>query len=221
MLYPSVVVDDFFSQPELVLDFASKCKFYQNADGRWPGKRTEVLHKNNFSFFDYINQKILSIIYPNNKDLHYSAETYFQKISGKRYPNCGWIHKDDSELTGIVYLSKHKFCGTSLCKRITFDSQKSNNNLVELKKKYYLKNSYDAKESEYLKINNQNYRRTLTVDSEYNRLFLFDSSNFHMAESFTDKNLNEDRLTLITFISNLGKVNGGLKFGLSESKRLD
>ena len=42
-----------------------------------------------------------------------------------------------------------------------------------------------------------------------------------MAESFTDKNLNEDRLTLITFINNLGKVNGNLKFGLSESRRLD
>ena len=145
----------------------------------------------------------------------------FKKISGKRYPNCGWIHKDDSELTGIVYLSKHKFCGTSLCKRIDFNTHQSSKNLVEYKKKFYSKNYYDEKESHYLKLNNQNYKRTLTVDSEYNRLFLFESANFHMAESFTDKDNNEDRLTLITFISNLGKVNGGLKFGLSESKRLD
>ena len=221
MLYPSIVVDNFFSQPELIVDFASKLKFYQNKDGRWPGKRTEVLHSNNFSFFDYVNQKILSVIYPNNKDLYYSAETYFQKISGKRYPNCGWVHKDDSELTAIIYLSKHKFCGTSLCKRITFDSKESSKDLVERKKKFYSQNYYDEKEAGYLKLNNQNYRRTLTVDSEYNRLFLFESANYHMAESFTDKNLNEDRLTLITFINNLGKVNGNLKFGLSESRRLD
>ena len=42
-----------------------------------------------------------------------------------------------------------------------------------------------------------------------------------MAESFTDKNFDEDRLTLITFIGSIGKVNGGLKFSLSESRRLD
>jgi len=230
MLYPSLIVDNFFLQPNLILDFASKQKFYQNIDGRWPGKRTEALHINNFSFFDYINKKIIAALYPNDKDLYYAAETYFQKISGKRYPNYGWIHKDESELTGIIYLSKHKLCGTSLCERISFDSQCSdkldiedfgNKDLVSYKKNFYTKDQYDPKELEYLKINNKNYRRTLTIDSKFNRLFLFDSSNLHMAESFTDKNLDDDRLTIITFINNIGKNNKTLKLGVTESRRLD
>ena len=43
-----------------------------------------------------------------------------------------------------------------------------------------------------------------------------------MAESFVDENDKSDRLTLISFISNLKSLdNKILKYGLPESKRLD
>ena len=226
MLYPSIVVDDFFSQPELIVDFASKLKFSQNKDGRWPGSRTESLHINHQTFFDYVNTKILSIVYPN--DINYfnnfklEANTYFQKIPGERYPNTGWVHKDPDYITAIIYLSKHKGCGTSLCKKISYNEGiLTEEELVNEKIKFYKKENYDSNEKKYLQSNNQNFKKTLTVDSEYNRLFLFDSHNWHCAESFNDENVKEDRLTLISFISYVYFNNKKVRYPIVESRRLD
>jgi hypothetical protein len=217
MLYPSIVLDNFFTDPDLVVDFASKLNYYKDIEGRWPGERSEMLHVNYHSFFDYVNKKMLKAIYP-NEEIEYAASTTFQKISGKRYPNEGWIHKDPDELTGIVYLSKHKFCGTSLCTKISFEEYKFNQ---DDKHKFYKKDNYDHEELKSLQKNNQYFKKTLTVDSEYNRLFLFDSSNYHMANSFVDENVNTDRMTLISFIKNIKGKSNNLKYGVAESRRLD
>jgi|TARA_Y100000114_G_scaffold78335_1_gene72065 hypothetical protein len=218
MLFPSVVLDNFFTDPDLVKDFASKLKYYKASDGRWPGKRTEALHLNHFSFFEYINTKILKVIYP-NETINFTASTSFQKIEGNRYPNGGWVHKDKDEITAIIYLSKHKFCGTSLCKRVSLDEHQY---VTEEKIKFYKKDKYDPAEVDSINKNNQYYKKILTVNSEYNRLFLFDSHHYHVAESFVDENDKSDRLTLISFISNLKSLdNKILKYGLPESKRCD
>ena len=88
--------------------------------------------------------------------------------------------------------------------------------------KFYKKDKYDPAEVDSINKNNQYYKKILTVNSEYNRLFLFDSHHYHMAESFVDENDKSDRLTLISFISNLKSLdNKILKYGLPESKRLD
>ncbi len=116
MLYPSIVVDNFFSQPELIVDFASKLKFYQNKDGRWPGKRTESLHLIAPQIHRHVGRKVLATLFPNNytKITYNLGDLYFQKISSE-FCNTGWIHVDDpAELTIIIYLSKHKKCGTSI-----------------------------------------------------------------------------------------------------------
>tara|TARA_Y100001951_G_scaffold85550_1_gene75545 strand:+ start:130 stop:732 length:603 start_codon:yes stop_codon:yes gene_type:complete len=200
MLHPSIIVDDFFLDPDAVVDLASKIKYSNETmkgNRHKPGQRSEMLHENYPIFFNYVNTKILKTIYP-NEDLEYTASTTFQKVSGKLYPDEGWIHKDPDELTAIIYLSKHKSCGTSLCKRISFEE----------------------KEVESLNTNKY-FEKTLSVDSKYNRLFLFDSSHWHMSNSFVDKNVKTDRLTLISFLSSIRSKDKNLKHGLIESRKLD
>ena len=226
MLYPSIVVDDFFKDPDSIVNFASKLTYYKDEEGRWPGSRTKGLHENHQSFFDYVNAKILSIVYANDmnycNDVKLQASTSFQKIPGERYPNTGWIHKDPEDITAIIYLSKHKGCGTSLCKKISFDEGiLGQGELTDEKIKFYKKENYDSNEKKYLQSNNQNFKKTLTVDSEYNRLFLFDSHNWHCAESFNDENVKEDRLTLISFISYVYFDNKKVRYPIVESRRLD
>ena len=47
---------------------------------------------------------------------------------------------------------------------------------------------------------------------------MFDGSNFHSADSFTDKNDNEDRLTLITFFKHVQIPD--MKYPITTMKRL-
>jgi len=219
MVYPTIIVDNFFRHPDIVLDLASKTSYKKDLEGHFPGERSDHLHINNFNFFNYVNSKILSTIYPTCfKEINYTAKTFFQKISGKRYPHEGWIHKDSDEITAIVYLSKHKNCGTSLWKRKDFGGNK----LVGHKKEDFNKKDLFDKESLfYLKQSNDMFEKTLTIDSYLNRLVLFDSNNWHSAENLLDKNNEEDRLTLISFIDNINKENSALKYSINESLKLD
>ena len=90
---------------------------------------------------------------------------------------------------------------------------------TEFKHDYY-KNTEKIKteEEKYLKENNDQFEKTLTLNSRYNRLILFDSSNLHAAEKYSEENINEDRLTLVTFFT---EINGNEnKYPISEMRRL-
>ena len=140
----------------------------------------------------------------------------FQRTDGNLYNNYGWVHTDPDEFTSIIFLSNHKKCGTSLFKKAKITSQVINS---EFKYNYY-KNTEKIKteEEKYLKENNDQFEKTLTLNSRFNRLILFDSSNFHAAEKYGEENINEDRLTLVTFFT--GVIGNENKYPISEMRRL-
>ena len=116
MIWPTVCVDNFFSNPDAIVAYANKQKF--ESDNRSPGKRSPLLHETDFKFFRWSCLKILKIFYPHHFDnLNWKAKATFQKVP----PNLdldGWIHTDsDWELTAIIYLSKNSEAGTSIYKR--------------------------------------------------------------------------------------------------------
>lgn len=217
MLWPTICVDDFFNDPLSVVNFANSLDFKKDPEGKWPGERTELLHNTNNDFFNYTTTKIMSVLFPMNfQNLNWKAIQTFQRINGNIYTNNGWVHSDPDELTAIIYLSNHKKCGTSLFKKIKVTSTFKN---TKFKNNYY-KNTEKIKteEEKYLKENNDEFEKTLTLNSRFNRLVLFDSRNLHAAEKFGEENLNEDRLTLITFFrSIIGNEN---KYPISEMRRL-
>jgi hypothetical protein len=217
MLWPTICVDDFFNDPLSVKKFADTLEFKKNPEGKWPGERTELLHNINNDFFNYTTAKIMSVLFPMNyKILNWKATQMFQRIDGNIYNNYGWVHTDPDEFTSIIFLSNHKKCGTSLFKKTKITSQVINS---EFKHDYY-KNTEKIKteEARHLKENNDQFEKTLTLNSRFNRLILFDSSNLHAAEKYGEENLNEDRLTLVTFFT--GVIGNENKYPISEMKRL-
>lgn len=220
MLYPTVIVDDFFKYPNKIKELSQDLIYEKDNEGRWPGVRSKPLHEVNYDFFNFLHIKIFSILYPNNHErINYSAQTYFQKVSGTRHPHPGWIHSDHpDEFTAIVYLSDHKNCGTSLWKKKSFYITESTS---RQKMKYYKNNVFNKEHSDAINKHNSNYNKILTVDSIFNRLLIFDSSQNHSAEGFVDKDIKEDRLTLITFVKKVNLTDCQIKYPIVESNRLE
>ena len=44
MTYPITIVDDFFDDPDEIVELAEALNWYQPDTGNWPGKRTKQLH---------------------------------------------------------------------------------------------------------------------------------------------------------------------------------
>jgi len=214
MLFPTTVVDNYFNDPDRIVEYSKKLEWGFDPEGKWPGQRSSTLGEVDYDFFSFHCNKLLSVIYPENtNDITYVAESYFQKISSE-YNNGGWIHCDEpKELTAIVYLSHHKNCGTNIYEhKHHFPIQKH----LEEKKKVYKSKDF-SNEKKFLLENNENYEESISVKSKYNRLILFDSYLWHGANHYVDKENLEDRLTLVTFFHSINKQ--GIKYPVSQMRR--
>jgi hypothetical protein len=198
MIYPTIILDNFFQEPEKIVEFSSKLKYTQDEFGTYPGVRSELLHLNHRFFFEKVGKKILKVLYPSIKQITFNCALSFQKIS-KEYKNKGWIHSDEKDdFTAIIYLSKHKNCGTSI-----FDSKE----ICPIFNNFDKKDMYINKKFEdnlkHLDINNNQFEETINIKSKFNRLIIFDGANYHAAQKFIEEGVNEDRLTLIGFFSEI------------------
>jgi|TARA_R100001163_G_C5052790_1_gene189395 hypothetical protein len=219
MLYPTYVIDNFFPNPDEVVKFSKSLDFKRDTNlGKWPGERTRLMHEINPRFFQYTTKKILSLIFSNNfPNVNWDAQQYFQKVPCDKDVKQGWVHNDsDYQLTAIVYLSKHKGCGTSIYQKNDFFTTSKN---YRIKEEYYSQNKkFDKRYYQALEENNSCFTKTIEVESVYNRLVLFDGAQWHGVNGFYDKNISEDRLTLITFFHDISGYN--LKFPVPELNRM-
>lgn len=208
-------IDNFFDDPYKILEFSKKLDFKKDEKNEWPGTRTKTTHDINKDFFIWSTRKIIALLYPMNfSSLEWSATQYFQKIDGKIYKEKGWVHADtDVELTAILYLSKHKNCGTNIFSPKYFNCLPIHHS--QMKKSY---ENTNVKSNKYLIENNERYEKTISFNSKFNRLIFFDGSQYHAAEKFNEENLNEERLTLITFFYNITGPN--IKYPVPQMKRL-
>jgi len=222
MIWPVICIDNFFQDPIKVKEFAYSLKYGKGEEGRWPGTRTNPLHEVDFRFFKWSTKKMISAIYPMNfSESTWVAEQSFQRIPGSLYKNKGWVHRDNGvEFTAIVYLSNHRNCGTSIYRPKILGADTINENE---KRNFYknienLNDKQKKEEKDLLKQNNDQFEKILEIDSVFNRLVMFDANNYHAAENFSNEGLNEDRLTLITFFSNV--VIPNIKYPLTEMRRI-
>jgi len=214
MLFPTIIIDNFFENPEIVLKHAETFDYNFSESGQYPGTRSKNVDA---TFFEFTTKKMMAALYPMNyKSMTWSGIQYFQKIEGKNYPHEGWIHKDEFQVTAIVYLSKGLGCGTAICtpknhdREIMFVDKKEN--------QYKEKGNTPEKQEElknYLDKNNRRFEKTIKVDSVFNRLVMFDSSNYHSVIKFGDK----ERITLITFLSTI-ESKKPIRYSLSEMRRI-
>ena len=212
MPFPTVVADNFFTDPYKIINYSKKLQYDIAPEGNYPGKRSAPLHTINPNLFLHVCTKILSILYPMNYlNIHFTARGAFQKIDMNLYDEA-WVHNDANIniFTAIVYLSNHKNCGTSLYHpkdnfyECTVQSHINPNDHyldpTNLEKR--------KKAKELCKINNEQYEETIRINSKFNRLILFDANHYHAAHSYIkSNNKKEERLTLIVFFNDIKNIN--------------
>ena len=213
MLFPSMCIDGFFKNPDNIVKYANTLTYHSAESGKWPGVRSEALHKINPDLHQTVGRKLLALIWPNNVEeiVYTKGELYFHKISND-FVNEGWIHSDNADLTFIVYLSHHKNCGTSIYElnRETIDYA------VGEKRIEIFKNKNFKKEKILVQKNNERYNETISFKSRYNRAICFDAYHHHGAPSYKEESVQEDRLTLVGFYRNFTHT----KFGAAEATRI-
>jgi hypothetical protein len=208
MMYPTVtVIDNFFKDPDSIVEIANNLEFYPNSDGAWPGRRTKLLHEVEPEFFEFFGQKLHSIFHENIPS-YWAISCSFQKVmpfheDPYNPKNCGWIHNDDSNFGGVIYLTRNPEpdTGTSIYQeKKGFSLQTSE--MMNAKRDLYL-NKGDITEDEYIKQYtkvNEQYEETICISNVYNRLILFDKGSHHGVRTFGTK----ERLTLAFFSHHIG-----------------
>lgn len=211
MNFPSIQTNNFFDRPFDLLEMVDRFKFNNSPTGDFPGQRTVSIHLFDKDLFQYINSKVIRLLYPNASSyetVEWQANTFFQKIKyedvethikNELNPGVGWVHTDDpSTVTAMIYLSPNDLkSGTSIYSKIKeghFEEEQS------IKRLAYSKKEFDKElYKKLLNINIDKHNEVVNVKSLFNSLFVFDSSllhsaNFNMLEG-------QERLTLISFIN--------------------
>ena len=200
MHWPTLIVDNFFTDPQAIVKLSKTLKYKRAIDNKWPGTRSPSLHEVDKEFFLWSTRKIMSILYPMDRDvIKWEALQYFQRVPYKIYGEEGWVHNDSGqEFTSIIYLSDHFQSGTCLYEGTHFNTAVE----YEEEKRRFFRDLTDRKRmKKYRDKSNSKFHKKVELFSNFNRLVLFDSHNWHASRnSGGDKN---DRLTLITFFSNI------------------
>ena len=199
-MYPNLVIDNFFDDPDSIVNFSKKLNYLPSDDGTWPGLRTENLHLINWRLFDSVCRKITHLFYSNCESWTYQLS--FQKVmpfSENQYDkkNCGWVHRDECNFGGVIFLTKEPDNDTG----VTIYKPKNggysiNREEEQIKNMHFFGNMVD--ENNYDKLYNEyhdQFEETIKVKNVYNRLVLFNSSSLHAVQTYGTK----ERLTMPFF----------------------
>jgi len=214
MHWPTLIVDNFFTDPHAIVKLAKTFKYTQDILNEWPGTRTSPVPEVDKEFFRWSTKKIMALLYPMNLDgMSWDALQYFQRVPYKIYGKEGWVHNDDKfEFTSIIYLSDYSDSGTCLYEGKHFNTVAK---YEEEKKKFY-RDLKDLKRMEkYREEANSTFTKKVELCSNFNRLVLFDGANWHSSKG--DGAYKDDRLTLITFFKNITAKD--IRYPITEMRR--
>ena len=221
MQWPTLIVDDFFTDPQSVVKLSKTFDYVPSETLQYPGVRTQPIHTVDNDFFLWSTQKMMALLYPAQivmpieDGMRWTAFQYFQRVPNSTYGKEGWIHNDaaHSEFTTIIYLSDHPQSGTCLYKGKHF-----NTTAEYLKeKKRFFKGLKDLKRMEkYRDKCNSKFHKKVELFSNFNRLVLFDGAHWHASKNADES--KSDRLTLITFFNNITCKN--IRYPITQMRRI-
>ena len=220
MIWPTLCIDNFFSNLNEIIKFSKTLSYTPANNGEWPGERSKRIHSIDPDFFNYSTSKMVASLYPNDwRNMSWSALSSFQRIKGS-WQEEGWVHQDINEVSCIIYLDGDENWGTSLFKQITHKSIDTKKQ--EIKRDGNL-NSDKIKTKDYKdarKKSNQGFKKTISFDFIPNRCIMFDSSQYHAVNNYNNSKQGE-RLTLVTFFDSIKRNDGQqLKYHTIEAKRI-
>jgi hypothetical protein len=212
--FPSVCVDNFFENPDLIRDYALSLPYNPTPKGMWPGFRTIEMSKFNPRLQEFLFGKILSCYYDLKVDTvsWKDSEITFTKIPhlGRNKDsvlNQGWIHTDEyMDFAGLIYLTPNAYLesGTSLYNLKEEYSQIQDDAARQPAKEFfYLGNKIDENiyKRELDKTMERFYEKTRFFNI-YNRMICYDAHEYHRPNNMYAAE-NEDRLTLVFFLKGI------------------
>jgi hypothetical protein len=225
-IIPTIIFDDFLPNPSSIREWALSLEYEPEEESRWPGVRSKPLQELNKVFYDYVTNKVLSLLYE-TKPYGFDCGVEFQllhQFSGK-----GWIHQDSNLFTFILFLTPDDEvdCGTSIYeldpnKPFSPDTVFVSNNerLTQIRQKHHKGNELTKEEEEYrYNSYDKNFKQILNIKDKFNRIIIFPASNFHAANYFinnTNGNAGERGVELQgNFISYSG---GSISYLENETK---
>ena len=186
----SLTIDDFYSNPMEVREFALKQEF--KVRGNYPGQRTEPF------LTDNTRQKIKEILYPFAGEITWWGGEYTGSFQYTTAADRSWIHADsttdwaavcyltpDAPLSSGTGLFRHKETGWS-----NFDYKREND--VE-----YMKGAPSGHDM-------QDYTKWEIVDrvgNVFNRLIMYRADNYHMSLDYFGNNKENGRLFQVFFFN--------------------
>lgn len=184
MAYTSIIIDDFYSNPDEVRSFALKQNF--DTIGNFPGARTEPILNDNTK--DYINKHIApvhgDIDWVNNKQYNGSFQYTTKRDSS-------WIHADEfNEWAGVLYLTPNAPLkgGTGIFKHIETGLYKiprlSNGDIDRKLADLIYADANDLSKWEVVDV----------IGNVYNRLVIYQGDLFHTSLDYFGTNINNGRL---------------------------
>ena len=185
----SLVIDDFYSNPLEVRNFALKQEF--KVRGNYPGQRTT-------SFLnDTIKKALRDILYPFAGEITYYGDDYTGAFQYTLASDRSWIHADSTtDWAGVLYLTPDApiSAGTGIFKHkntgmMTFDYKNTSEE--------YLKNSPPGEDY-------QDYTKWDIVDiygNLFNRLILYRADNFHVSLDYFGNTKENGRLFQVFFFN--------------------
>jgi len=200
----SVVIDDFFDNPDEIRNIAIEClklctdNLINDPRDNYPGVRTNHL----------------GVIQP---ELHVELKHKVQEIWGAKFPTfssyfhatteihkLGLCHSDPNDVAGVIYLNPTAppNSGTQLVDawngndfRFTFEEDRNFHNACKTHDIAEIENYAKMKE----KINSAYFKTSINVENRYNRLIMYDAKHFHGPGKYFGHNLNTSRLSLVFF----------------------
>lgn len=197
---PTIVIDNFYENPELWRDFALDLEFYKGNRGSWPGVRSDYLQNLDSNLFDLFYAKIMYHLNQYGYTKFLELQTTFQLID-ESYGE-GWVHDDDPQFTvaGVIYLSPDADIGTGT----TLYSHQTDFN-PDLYNKIFMDDVLVASEEErekhkkYREEQRSHFTPTTTIETVFNRCIIFDPRTWHSADKFFGKEKRDTRLTQVFF----------------------
>jgi hypothetical protein len=204
MYFPTICVDNFYTNPNKIREFALSQEFSATTQIPWPGKRTRSLDMLDSFIFKNFCDKLFSLTFDFKKtnNLKYSVETYFQIMEPAQYAdiNEGWVHLDYKTYAGVIYLTPDMGldCGTSI-----YRSKNCLSGPINMNEKQDMYLNFDTSKSKFyqqkIKENNELFEETISFKNIYNRLVAYDGFQYHGVPKFLGSD-QKPRLTQVFFV---------------------
>lgn len=197
------VIDNFFYNPRSVIELGQSLDYFN--DVTWPGLRTKNLlqidNEQAVEFAKFFAKKIADEVFYGLNKFQIDIRFHKNEIYDTEEANYGWIHNDEIDFAGLVYLNLEEtsmHTGTSIFDKNTIEDFKVQD--FESRKELNFKKNVTDQYLIDLAENKKQFEETINVGNKFNRLVAYDAEQWHRPNNYKVK--TPPRYSLLFFIDN-------------------